>query len=74
MKAASEMYEVLSSMMERETISSDAAEVQGIQCGMLAGGMLLESQEWLDSLADFINQGKPLPDNIKQQAQLLQGL
>jgi len=73
LKAASEMYEVLSSMMERETISSDAAEVQGIQCGMLAGGMLLESQEWLDSLADFINQGKPLPDNIKQQAQLLQG-
>ncbi|WP_099033534.1 UPF0149 family protein [Lacimicrobium alkaliphilum] len=67
----SKMFEQLSSALQQTAISSDAAEIQGILTGMLAGGMPVQSEDWLDALADFINQGDKLPDEIKRQTQQL---
>ncbi|MDF2179456.1 UPF0149 family protein [Aliiglaciecola sp. CAU 1673] len=60
------IYDDLCSLLMAQTIASDAAELQGMMVGMLAGGMPPESKEWLSALADFINQGEPLSDAVKQ--------
>lgn len=58
-------YETLSTLLEQNDILSDAAEIQGMFCGMLSGGMALENQEWSTALADAINQGEALPGLVK---------
>ncbi|MDN4504045.1 UPF0149 family protein [Alteromonadaceae bacterium BrNp21-10] len=57
-------YSELTAKLQAKSMSTDAAEIQGILCGMLAGGMSLEDREWQEALADFINEGKPLAENI----------
>ena len=64
MNTSSQFYETLSALLERNNILTSAAEVQGIICGMLSGGMPLESQDWLEPLADVINQGDTLPKTV----------
>ena len=59
-------YETLSTLLEQNNILSDAAEIQGMFCGMLSGGMALENQDWPSALADAINQGEPLPTIVKE--------
>ena len=49
----------------------DAAEIHGILCGMLAGGMNLDDLEWTDSLKDLINQGDVMPDAVVSQCTLM---
>ena len=44
-------------MLQQHNIIVDASEVQGILCGMLAGGMNIDDQEWIQALGDVINQG-----------------
>ena len=58
-------YEKTCAQLEQENILADGAEVHGILVGMLAGGMPLESREWLEAMADFINAGEPLSPKIK---------
>lgn len=62
-----QLYERLSTLLEQNNILSDAAEIQGILCGMLSGGMALESLDWYEPLADFVNQGEPLTEDVKSQ-------
>ncbi|MDO6694991.1 UPF0149 family protein [Aliiglaciecola sp. 3_MG-2023] len=60
-------YEELSTLLEQHNILTDASEVHGIFCGMLAGGMALESQDWSAALNDSINQGDSLPNEVQVQ-------
>ncbi|WP_026377372.1 UPF0149 family protein [Aestuariibacter salexigens] len=60
-------YEQLSAALNQNNIVVDAAEIHGILCGMLSGGMPLESREWMNALADVTNQGEALPDAVKNQ-------
>ncbi|ALS99513.1 UPF0149 family protein [Lacimicrobium alkaliphilum] len=63
----SKVFEQLGSTLQQAAISSDGAEIQGIITGMLAGGMPVQSEDWLSALADFVNQGEKLPDDVRQQ-------
>lgn len=38
----------------------DGAEIHGMMCGMLCGGMALSEQQWMVVLQDTMNQGQPL--------------
>lgn len=58
-------YEKLSALLQQFNILTDAAEIHGILCGMLSGGMPLESRDWLEPLADFVNQGEPFSSEVK---------
>ncbi|MGK0370973.1 MAG: yecA family protein [Glaciecola sp.] len=61
-EASSEInYELFTNMLKQNNIIVDASEVQGILCGMLAGGMNIDDQEWIEALADVINQGEVIP-------------
>lgn len=60
-------YELISAALQRENILASAAEIQGVFCGMLGGGMPLESQDWIEAIADFVNQGEPLVKEIELQ-------
>lgn len=64
MKNTDVNYEALTGLMHRHNISADAAELQGILCGMLAGGMDPENTDWKVSLEDFINVGEPLNSEV----------
>lgn len=46
-------------------ITSDPSELHGIICGMIAGGMNLDNQDWINSLADFINSGEKFADDLE---------
>jgi yecA family protein len=52
-------YEHFTQLLAEHKIHSDAAEIQGILCGMLCGGMELNDKNWIATLTDFINQGSP---------------
>lgn len=52
-------YEALSNVLSHHKISVDAAEIQGVLCGMLAGGMNVDDRDWLKDLPDLINGGEP---------------
>jgi yecA family protein len=54
-------YESFTTILKKHNIIVDASEVQGILCGMLAGGMNIDDQEWIDALADVIHQGELMP-------------
>ena len=58
-------YEKVSQLLENDNVVADAAEVHGILCGMLSGGMPLEDRDWVAALADFINQGETLSAHAK---------
>ncbi len=81
MKNTDVNYEALTGLMHRHNILADAAELQGILCGMLAGGMDPSNPDWKLSLQDFINAGEPLAPEVsgvvvelyKQLCQQLQG-
>ena len=64
-------YEALSGLLHRHNILTDAAEVQGILCGMLSGGMDPQNPDWKHSLDDFINTGEPLPTEVSGMVQAL---
>lgn len=52
-------------MLRQHQIIVDASEVQGILCGMLSGGMNIDDQEWIEALADVINQGEVMPAYVQ---------
>ena len=54
----------MSAVLHRHNILSDASEVQGMLCGMLAGGMDPKNPEWQGTLCDFINAGEGLSREI----------
>jgi len=64
-------YDLFTNMLQQENIIVDAAEIQGILCGMLAGGMNLDDQEWIQGLADMVNQGDSLTRTAEKQITLL---
>ena len=64
-------YEALSALLHRHNVLSDAAEVQGILCGMLAGGMEPGNKQWQESLCDFVNVGEPLDNEISDTVEAL---
>tara|TARA_B100000519_G_scaffold143440_1_gene124441 strand:- start:31 stop:660 length:630 start_codon:yes stop_codon:yes gene_type:complete len=49
----------------------DGAEIHGMMCGMLCGGMSLSEQQWLVVLQDTMNQGQPLASTVVSQLQNL---
>ena len=64
-------YETFSTMLSQENIIVDAAEVQGILCGMLGGGMTADDQSWIEALSDVVNQGDGFSATAKGQIVLI---
>jgi len=55
-------YDSVSNKLSQQGVIVDAAEVHGIMCGMLCGGMLLTDPKWLEALSETINQGDGFSD------------
>lgn len=60
-------YEAFSNLLNQHKIVVDASEIHGIICGMLAGGMTVDDQSWVEALADVVNQGESFPLELKEQ-------
>jgi yecA family protein len=58
-------YEAFTNMLHQYNVIVDGAEVQGILCGMLAGGMTLDDQHWIEALSDVTNQGEVFDAKLK---------
>jgi yecA family protein len=59
------LYDSVTALLERNNILTTAAEVQGMLCGMLGGGMPLECRDWMEPLADFIHQGEDFSKEVQ---------
>lgn len=57
-------YDDFSASLSQHNIIVDASEIQGILCGMLAGGMNLDDREWTVALNDVVNQGEVMPQPL----------
>ncbi len=55
-------YDSVSNKLTQHGIIVDGAEVHGMLCGMLCGGMSLTDQKWLEALSETINQGDGFSD------------
>ncbi len=64
-------YDSITNRLSQHGISADAAEMHGILCGMMAGGMSITDQKWLEALSDTTNGGEPFNAATEQ---LLTGL
>ncbi|WP_276307855.1 UPF0149 family protein [Alteromonas flava] len=64
-------YETLSALLMRNKVTADAAELQGILCGMMAGGLSLSDRNWMPAIADMFNAGEPLAQEVEQSLQQL---
>jgi yecA family protein len=61
-------YESISNLLTDNTLTVDAAELQGLLAGMLSGGMSLSDREWQNAIADMLNAGEPLPQAVSSIA------
>ncbi|XOV78980.1 MAG: UPF0149 family protein [Aestuariibacter sp.] len=59
-------FEAIAHNLLASKVASDPAEIHGILCGMLAGGMSMDNREWLMSMADFINAGESFSVDIEK--------
>ncbi|MGQ8364759.1 UPF0149 family protein [Glaciecola sp. 1036] len=59
-------YDELSNQFAQQKLLVDVAEVHGILCGMLAGGMSVDNQDWITALEDVVNQGDVFSSQTKQ--------
>jgi len=66
LNTSTNLFDTLTALLERNDILTSAAEVQGMFCGMLGGGMPLECQDWLEPLADFIHQGESFSNEVNE--------
>lgn len=57
-------YDNITNVLFQHSVNADAAEMHGIMCGMLCGGMSLTDQKWPSVLADTTNQGEPLAQPV----------
>lgn len=64
-------YDLFTNMLVQQNVLVDASEIQGILCGMLAGGMNLDDQEWIEALADVVHQGDTLPKTAEAHVVLM---
>jgi yecA family protein len=65
LNTSTNLFDTLTALLERNNILTSAAEVQGIFCGMLGGGMPLECQDWIEPIADFIHQGDSFSKEVE---------
>lgn len=57
-------YDSVTNALFQDSVNADAAEVHGILCGMLCGGMSLTDQKWQAVLADTTNQAEPFSSAV----------
>lgn len=62
-------FDVLTQCLANHEMVVDGAEIHGMMCGMLCGGMPLSEQQWLVVLQDTMNQGEPIADTVIEQLQ-----
>jgi hypothetical protein len=58
-------YDSVSNKLTQQGIIVDGAEVHGILCGMLCGGMSLTDLKWQEALSETINQGESFDDQTE---------
>ncbi len=58
-------YDTVSNKLTQQGIVVDGAEVHGILCGMLCGGMSLTDQKWQEALSETIHQGESFDDQTR---------
>ncbi len=59
-------YDGVTNRLSQQGVNVDAAEIHGILCGMMAGGMSITDQKWLDALSDTTNSGEPFNQDAEQ--------
>lgn len=57
-------FETITQVLTEHDVIVDAAEIHGMICGMLCGGMALSDQNWKVVIQDTANQGTSLPSPV----------
>lgn len=57
-------YDEVGSLLMRHKILTEGSELQGVLCGMLAGGMKPDNDQWLATLEDMFNQQEAFPPDV----------
>nr|WP_203565769.1 UPF0149 family protein [Alteromonas hispanica] len=57
-------YDSVTNKLSQHGVIVDGAEIHGILCGMLCGGMSLTDQKWLEALSETVNQGDDFSESV----------
>ncbi|MCP3428478.1 UPF0149 family protein [Opacimonas viscosa] len=60
----SQQFQTLTDLLAKHDILIDGAELHGLICGMLSGGMPVDNREWFAVLADISNNGVDYPQEV----------
>lgn len=58
-------FEKVANELLANKVACDPSELHGILCGMVAGGMNLDNQDWINSLSDFVHAGEKFSSEIE---------
>jgi len=59
-------YKDISQLLEQHEIMATPAEIHGILCGLICGGISLDGKSWLAPFNDLVNDGFGLPAAVKK--------
>ncbi len=62
-------FDLVTQAMESADVMAGAAEVHGVICGLICGGVELDGKSWLEPFNDLINEGFGLPSEAKRVAE-----
>ncbi|WP_269519169.1 UPF0149 family protein [Alteromonas sp. BMJM2] len=57
-------YDSVTNTLSQHGVIVDGAEIHGILCGMLCGGMSLTDQKWLEALSETVNQDESFSEPV----------
>lgn len=64
-------YDALATLLEQHNMVATAAEVHGVICGLICGGMAKDDVRWQQHFNDLLNDGFGLPAELKKVVNLL---
>ena len=64
-------YDAFTSLLEEHNMVATAAEVHGVICGLICGGMAKDDARWQQHFNDLLNDGFGLPAELKKAVNLL---
>jgi len=59
-------YKEMTQLLEQHEITASPAEIHGILCGLICGGITLDGKSWLEPFNELVNDGFGLPAAVKK--------
>lgn len=64
-------YNQAADLLDNHQVMATPAEIHGVLCGLLCGGVSLQDHVWLEEFNQLVNDGQPMPEPVTTWLDLL---